>query len=1067
MTCVACGAQLPEDARFCPACGAAVEATSAAAAEERKLATVLFADLVGSTALADREDPERVRATLDRFYDAMTDEIVRTGGTVERFAGDSVMAAFGAPAALEDHAERALHAALAMQRRLTETFGDQLELRIGVNTGEVVVGAAREGTSFVTGDAVNVGARLEQAAAPGEVLAGERTVAAVRGAFEFGDQRVVEAKGKPDGLACRPVHRALTLMRPRGAGAFGLVFVGRESELDLLRATYRRAVSQNEPHLVTILGEPGVGKTRLVRELWDILSDQDPVPLRRTGRCLAYGDAITYWALGEIVKEQFGIVDGDPPEKIRDRLRGHEILGLVLGLDVAEGLHPLDARERLHEAVVTLVEEVAAERPLVLLVEDVHWAEDDLLDVLERVLREARRPLLLLATARPELLGRRTDWGAGRRNTASIWLEPLPQQSTEQMLDGMLSIELPAAIEELVVDKAGGNPFFVEELVGELVEAGVLVRHDGAWRSAELPEGFSVPDSVHAVLAARIDRLPPTEKTALQAASVVGRAFWPGAVVHLLEGAVPSFDVLEDRDFIRVRAGSSLAGEREYAFKHALTREVAYSSIPKARRGRLHAALADWMNAADRATDEYASLVAYHYAEAARPEDADLVWGGDEKELARLRAEAFAWLERAADLAVGRYEMLEAIELFRRAIALGPEPGDQVRIWRKIGMAGALRYDAEEVVEGFQRAIALTDEPGELAELYSQLGFQTAVRSGMFKRRPPHDLVHGWIDRAVELSSPHGVQRARALAARALHESSVGYESALEASHLADDLGDPELRSWAWAALAACAFHQRRFREAREWAERRFEVIDELGDPDHAAEAYETLIPAVETLAQFDEARRLATAHLERARALSPHHRMHSAALMVEVEELSANWSEIVRMTPLVQRSAEENAATSCIRGPRSLLLCALAAECLGDPGRAGELERAALAHEHEDYGFSLAHPLTRLALIRGDRDVLEDLLQEQEFHRYSFGPGTLATMLDARALLRHRAKIETEAQTLAEEGTYTRPFALRALAIVREDEALLEQAHEELMAFGLHWHVAQTERLLAGRQLT
>src|ERR687891_1692180 len=262
MTCSSCGAQLPEDARFCPACGAAV-ADAPAAGEERKLATVLFADLVGSTARADAEDPERVRALLDRFYDAMREEIERTGGTVEGFAGDSVMAAFGAPAALEDHAERALHAALAMQRRLAETFGDELALRIGVNTGEVVVGQPREGTSFVTGDAVNVGARLEQAAAPGEVLAGERTVAAVREAFEFGVPRVVEAKGKPEGLTCRPVSRALTLMRPRGAGTFGRVFVGRESELELLRATYRRAVAQGEPHLLTILGEPGVGKTRL------------------------------------------------------------------------------------------------------------------------------------------------------------------------------------------------------------------------------------------------------------------------------------------------------------------------------------------------------------------------------------------------------------------------------------------------------------------------------------------------------------------------------------------------------------------------------------------------------------------------------------------------------------------------------------------------------------------------------------------------------------------------------------------------------------------------------------
>src|SRR5688500_13880360 len=225
--------------------------------------TIGFSDLLASTELGAARDPEETRALLDRFYDAMAAEIERAGGTVEKFVGDAVMAVFGAPKAHEDHAERALHAALSMQRRLEEVFGETLALRIGVNTGEVVVGRAREGTSFVTGDAVNVGARLEQAASAGEVLAGERTVAAARGAFDFGDPRVVEAKGKPEGVACRPVLRALTLMRPRGVSGLGRVFVGRDSELDLLRATYRRAVAQQEPHLVTIVGEPGVGKTRL------------------------------------------------------------------------------------------------------------------------------------------------------------------------------------------------------------------------------------------------------------------------------------------------------------------------------------------------------------------------------------------------------------------------------------------------------------------------------------------------------------------------------------------------------------------------------------------------------------------------------------------------------------------------------------------------------------------------------------------------------------------------------------------------------------------------------------
>src|SRR5919204_2587166 len=359
---------------------------------ERKLATVLFADLAGSTALADEQDPERTRLRLERFYDAMKREIETAGGRVEKFAGDAVMAAFGAPEALEDHAERALHAALAMQRRLEQG----LALRIGINTGEVVVAEAREGSSFVSGDAVNVAARLEQAAEPGEILAGERTVAAARGAFEFGNPKAIEAKGKPASIPCRPVIRALSLMRTRGVGGLARAFVGRAAELERLQVAYRRAVQQGRPVLVTLLGDAGVGKTRLMRELWECLGDEEPEPVRRTGRCLAYGQGITYWPLAEVLKEHLAILESDPPDEVRRRLGPREILGLTLGLDVAGDLHPLAARDRLHAAWLDFLTDLAAERPVVVLVEDVHWAEEPLLDLLERLARDVSGPLLLL-----------------------------------------------------------------------------------------------------------------------------------------------------------------------------------------------------------------------------------------------------------------------------------------------------------------------------------------------------------------------------------------------------------------------------------------------------------------------------------------------------------------------------------------------------------------------------------------------------------------------------------------------------------------------------------------------
>ena len=476
--CVHCGAALPSNARYCPSCAAPIQVE--APSEERKVATVLFADLVGSTELAGAVDPERTRARLDRFYDAMAAEIEQAGGTVEKFVGDAVMAAFGAPAAQEDHAERALHAALAMQRRLEELFGDELSLRIGVNTGEVVAGRPREGSSFVTGDAVNVGARLEQAAAPGEILVGERTAAAVRGAFELDELRTVEAKGKPGGVVCRRLVRALTLMRPRGVSGLGNAFVGRGAELELLRASYRDTVDHAAPHLVTIVGDAGVGKTRLVRELWAWLAQQEPQPLQRTGRCLSYGQGTAYRPLAEVLKEHLGLLDTDSPERVLERLGDRRLLALAMGLDVAGDLHPLVARDRFQDAWIEFLSTLAAERPTALLVEDLHWADQPLVELLERLIERVEGPLLVIATARPELNELRPGWGKSAR-AGVLELEPLSPADSGLLLAELLATEVPSRLQELLVDRSEGNPFFVEELVGMLIDRGLLARENGGW----------------------------------------------------------------------------------------------------------------------------------------------------------------------------------------------------------------------------------------------------------------------------------------------------------------------------------------------------------------------------------------------------------------------------------------------------------------------------------------------------------------------------------------------------------------------------------------------------------
>jgi class 3 adenylate cyclase len=1032
--------------------------------DERKLATVLFADLVGSTELAGAEDPERVRALLDRFYDAMAAEIEAAGGTVEKFVGDAVMAAFGAPAALEDHAERALHAALAMQLRLAELFGERLALRIGVNTGEVVVGRPREGSSFVTGDAVNVAARLEQAAEPGEILAGERTVASVRGAFEFDEPKNVEAKGKAGGVTCRRLVRALSLMRPRGVGGLQTSFVGRDEELETLREAYRQVAAERRPHLVTLLGEAGVGKTRLARELWGWLADQSPEPVRRTGRCLHYGQGITYWALGEILREHFRLFESDSPDTVLRRLEGREILALTLGLDVAADLHPLTARDRLHAEWVSLVEELAADRPAVVLVEDLHWAEDELLDLLELLIRIANAPLLLLTTARPELLDQRPGWGGARRAATTVELEPLSATEAGDMLEDLLASELPDDVRQAIVGAAEGNPFYVEELVATLIDRGLLVRTNGSWTAKPLPAEFAVPDTVQAVLAARIDLLPEEEKAALQSAAVIGRVFWQGPVYELVPGSTPDFRLLEDRDFVRRRAGSSIQGETELVFKHQLTREVAYSSLPKARRARLHADFAAWLERFGGGRDEHASLLAHHFAEAVRPEDTDLAWGNAPDELERLRGQAVTWLRRAAELALGRYEIQETLALLDRALELAT--GDAERITILIGQARAheFSYDMESYRRALEEALALDPERAVAAEIYADLAHFGHGRPYMWKEPPPAEVGQRWLDAALELAGPESEARGFALLARALAtpETETGAESAAEALALGEALGLPRLVMFALEAKTLVASATGRYQEACDWADRSREAGSE--DPDPGWRAHQLFLDGFVYLraGRVSPVRSFADEFDSVAPLVTPHDEMHAVALRATLESVRGDWPALHDLRARAEAASAANDDTPCQFNWRSLLVCALGLWHLGEEREALRLEERAVA------GAVVAGPperepaLLRLALLRGNLEAALRILERMPTEVDHWGLDAAAARLDALTALGDRARVEEEAAPFLAEESYTRPFALRALGLARGRRALVEEALAGFEAQGLAWHAGETRTLLA-----
>jgi class 3 adenylate cyclase len=1025
--------------------------------EERKVATVLFADLAGSTALADAEDPERTRALLDRFSDAMAVEIERAGGTVEKFVGDAVMAAFGAPVALEDHAERALHAALAMQQRLGELFDGRLSLRIGVNTGEVVAGRAREGGSFVSGDAVNTGARLEQAAGGGEVLVGERTVAAVRGAFEFGEVVAVAAKGKPGGVPARRLVRPMSLMRPRGVSGLRPAFVGRDPELSMLCGAFRDVCDAGDPRLVVLLGEAGVGKTRLVREFWAWLGDQSPNPVRLAGRCLSYGNATAYWPLAEVLREQFDLREDEAPETVLARLGKRRVLARTLGVDTGEDLHPLVARERLHDGWAAFLAELAAERPAVVLVEDMHWADDELLDLVEALLGQVRGPLLILATARPELGDRRPSFGIGSSRRRVV-LEALAAGDAGELLSRLLGQEPPTGVRDAVIGRCEGNPFFVEELLATLIDRGVLVRdEDGVWACGELPEGFEVPDTVQAVLAGRIDLLPDAEKAALQAGAVIGRVFWTRPVYHLLGGVAPDFRLLEERDFVRRRPSSALAGEREYAIKHALTREVAYASLPKARRAQLHAGFARWLEEASGAADDQAALLAHHYAQAVRPEDADLAWSGEEQEASRLREKASAWARRAAAIAISRYEMDAGVALLRQAVELESDPARQAAMWLAIAQAHAIRYDGAAFTAAMERALELGADEGAT---YAELVYQAAQRGAMWNP-PIDDKLEVWAERALAATQPRSLERGKALAGAAGVRNAP--DIARQALAIADDLDDDDLRTGALFILVHASEAVGEFNSMLAAVERNVALLPHVSDPDRRANILITAVVHPVYLGQFTLPLRTIDLLDETTAGLTAHHRMHAAGARIGLAWDMGRWEHICELTPRAETVVDGNAETPCVMNQTTLLFCAVAHQIMGRPKESKRLEDKAEALNLQGYDQAFDPTRLLLAVNRGDLDRVEALITRIEQSAVQDN-WTRISILDGWLALGAHERIKDTAPEWLMPGTYFEPFVARALGAAKRDDRLIEQAIIRFQEMGLEWHADQT-RALRGRR--
>jgi DNA-binding SARP family transcriptional activator len=1033
-------------------------ATASPEPEARKIVTVLFADVVASSALARQLDPERLKRVMGRFFAMASDVIASHGGTVEKFIGDEVMAVFGVPRVHEDDAARAVRAALELRAGLADLneelqrdWGVGLSVRTGVNTGEVVTGDPSQGR-LVTGHAVGVAEHLQQAAPPNEIIVGERTAAAARGAFEFTDAAVVQAKGSPEGLRSRRVVRALSDVPLRGASAVaaqGLtpVFVGRSAELSLLQSMYDRVVQGEVAQVVEVVGDPGVGKTTLLEAMRERMGDRGRWYV---GRCQAYGRATTYRPLAEILRQYLGLRTIDPGDVVRDRLGRRSILALAFGLELDEELHPAEAQERLHEAWLELLEELAAERPAVVVIEDLHWADDVLLELLERIARHAGGPLLLVVTARPDLRERSSAWTG---NVSRLRLEPLSRREADEMLTELAG-PLPDQLRNFVLTQAEGNPFFVEEALASLLDRGVLRGRPGSWTVQEDPRELPVPDTVQSLIASRMDLLPPDDKRALQAASVVGRTFWEAAVRELLDSPEAEVSRLEERGFVRPRLESSLDDEREYVFKHALTREVAYASLPLAGRARLHAHLAEWLERTGRATEEHAPLLAHHYGEAVAPAVADLAWGDDAERASELRASAVRWLRRAAELLVGRYEIEDAVALLHEALALERDDHARTELWLALAQACRLRYDTDGFRTGMEQALALEPPEPVTAEIYAELAAAGSAPE-LWREPPGADLVERWTEEALA-RDPGARARALALIARARTSPSVALAATNEAVVLAEGIDDPTLTWRACEARADVAVAAGALDELRLWVDRSLAVGPAILDP-HAREA-QLLYAVIAYLrcGRITEARRLAAEHDAVAARLSPHQEVHAVAANLMVETIAGDWDAARELSTRAEAATAANSDTPCQFNWRSLLMAALVHAQLGDDQQSRRLEERGLATVEVSGPAERESALLRLALLRGDMDAVERIVGLDPGPDGRYDVDYFAARLDALATLDDRERTEREAEPWLGTGGYSEPFALRALGIVRRDRAALEQAATRFAALDLAWRAAE-----------
>ena len=735
--CPGCGEENPDRFRLCGYCGS-VLATQPSPQEVRKTVTVVFCDLKGSTELGDRLDSEALREVLALYFSAMKPVLEGHGGLIEKYIGDAIMAVFGLPRMHEDDAQRAVRAAAKMRQALAELnvtlqaeFGVTLENRTGVNTGEVVTGEGGGSQRLATGDTVNVAARLEQAAPTGEVLIGESTYRLVRDTVEVVPVEPLTLKGKPKPV---PAYRLLSVIEdapsPRPAD---LPLIGRAREMAALDAEFRRSVAGPECRLVTLLGEAGVGKSRLIEEFMRGITDE-AVVLR--GRCLSYGDGITYWPLAEVFRQAAGIVPEDAEEDARAKLAsrfGQRLVDATTRIESVMGLSEQPyGKDELFWAVRAVLQELVRRRPLVVIFDDIHWAEPTFLDFLEQMLDAPLGvPLLLVCAARHELLEERPGFAAGRRAASQIELGELSREDSGLVVRNLLGeASLPGPLGQRILRLAGGNPLFIEQMLSMLIDDELLLEQAGRWVFSGAVEVVSVPGTVSSLLGARLDRLGPVELRVVESASVIGLEFSSGAVSVLVQdGPVRTsldhpLDALCSKQLIR-RAQPSVADD--FHFSHILVRDTAYARLLKRTRARLHERFAAWLTDTFRSRlAEYEEILGYHLEQSFRYRSE---LGPIDDHGRQLGAEASRYLSSTGRRALARGDMPAATNLLQRAAAL-PGKTDPDRALLLLD-AGEAAVDLGE----FERAESMLTEAVDRALSADENGIARAAALALLQLR--------------------------------------------------------------------------------------------------------------------------------------------------------------------------------------------------------------------------------------------------------------------------------------------------------------------------------------------